>query len=194
MQLLVGLASTSLIGSKCTTLSGPLFAVCVALCSGGSTDKDSNVTVSRKEIAFLMKLNRCDFILVCGLNVHKRCERMVPCNCGIKQKDLAEVLKEMSITPDKLKPKSSVSKSNLSIDAYFHLPPSPPPPSLPKQSSRRSVGSTSSHENGLLEHSPSIPAPIRTGTIPVELPASLAKKMTLNDFKFIKVKTIPLKL
>ena len=34
---------------------------------------------------------------------------MVPCNCGIKQKDLAEVLKEMSITPDKLKPKSSVS-------------------------------------------------------------------------------------
>ena len=35
---------------------------------------------------------------------------MVPCNCGIKQKDLAEVLKEMSITPDKLKPKSSVSR------------------------------------------------------------------------------------
>jgi hypothetical protein len=44
---------------------------------------------------------------------------MVPCNCGIKQKDLAEVLKEMSITPDKLKPKSSVSKTNLSIDAVL---------------------------------------------------------------------------
>ena len=78
-----------------------------------------------------MKLNRCDFVLVCGLNVHKRCERIVPCNCGIKQKDLAEVLKEMSITPDKLKPKSSVSESSLSIDAYFFislslsLPPSP---------------------------------------------------------------------
>ena len=54
--------------------------------------------------------------LVCGLNVHKRCERMVPCNCGIKQKDLAEVLKEMSITPDKLKPKSAVS-----FDAYVVL-------------------------------------------------------------------------
>ena len=49
------------------------------------------------------------FALVCGLNVHKRCERMVPCNCGIKQKDLAAALKEMNISPDKLKPKSSVS-------------------------------------------------------------------------------------
>lgn len=39
----------------------------------------------------------------------------------------------------------------------------------------------------MLDHSPSIPAPVRTGTIPVELPASLAKKMTLNDFKFVKV-------
>ena len=68
-----------------------------------------------------MKLNHCDFVSVCGLNVHKRCERMVPCNCGIKQKDLAEVLKEMSITPDKLKPKSSVSESSLSIDAYFFI-------------------------------------------------------------------------
>ena len=46
---------------------------------------------------------------VCGLNVHKRCERMVPCNCGIKQKDLAAALKEMNISPDKLKPKSAVS-------------------------------------------------------------------------------------
>jgi len=45
---------------------------------------------------------------VCGLNVHKRCERMVPCNCGINQKDLAQALKEMNISPDKLKPKSSV--------------------------------------------------------------------------------------
>ena len=49
------------------------------------------------------------------------------------------------------------------------------------------MGSTSSHENGMLEHSPSCPAPVRTGSIPVELPASLAKKMTLNDFKFVKV-------
>ena len=46
---------------------------------------------------------------MCGLNVHKRCERMVPCNCGIKQKDLAAALKEMNILPDKLKPRQSVS-------------------------------------------------------------------------------------
>ena len=52
MQLLVGLASMSLIGSKYTTLSGPRFAVYVALCSGGSTDKDSSVIVSIKNCIF----------------------------------------------------------------------------------------------------------------------------------------------
>ena len=46
---------------------------------------------------------------VCGLNVHKRCERMVPCNCGINQKELSAALKEMGVTPDKLKAKASVS-------------------------------------------------------------------------------------
>lgn len=56
---------------------------------------------------------------VCGLNVHKRCERMIPCNCGIKQKDLAEVLKEMSITPDKLKPKAAVSSDYLCVNAWM---------------------------------------------------------------------------
>ena len=119
---------------------------------------------------------------------------MIPCNCGIKQKDLAEVLKEMSITPDKLKPKAAVSDATEATCVSKHeyaISLSPPPLPLfylSEQSSRRSVGSVSSHENGMLEPSPSIPAPVRTGTIPVELPASLAKKMTLNDFKFVKVR------
>lgn len=40
---------------------------------------------------------------VCGLNVHKRCQQSVPCNCGINSKDLADVLKEMRITPEQLR-------------------------------------------------------------------------------------------
>ena len=44
----------------------------------------------------------------CGLNVHKRCERMVPHNCGVNQKELAQALQEMGVTPDKLKPKASI--------------------------------------------------------------------------------------
>lgn len=101
---------------------------------------------------------KCD---VCGLNVHKRCERMVPCNCGINQKELSAALKEMGVTPDKLKAKAS---------------------------SRRSTGGSvsSTHDNGTVE-SPSIPAPVRPGTIPVELPQSLGRKMTLQDFQFLKV-------
>ena len=47
----------------------------------------------------------------CGINVHKRCERMVPHNCGINQRDLARVMEEMGVTPDQLKGKSKVSLS-----------------------------------------------------------------------------------
>lgn len=54
MQLLVGLASTSLIGLKFITISAPLFAVFVALYFGVSTDKDSSVIVSKKKSASLL--------------------------------------------------------------------------------------------------------------------------------------------
>lgn len=101
----------------------------------------------------------------CGLNVHMRCERMVPCNCGINTKDLALALKEMGVTPDKLRARPSIA-------------------------SRRSGGSVggASEQNGTAESSsPSVPAPVRQSSIAIELPKSLAHKMTLSDFKFIKV-------
>ena len=40
--------------------------------------------------------------------------------------------------------------------------------------------------NGTNEE-PSVPAPIRTGTIAIEMPESLATKMKLEDFHFLKV-------
>lgn len=61
------------------------------------------------------------------------------------------------------------------------------------QISRRSQGPPA--ENGLPpdSSSPSIPAPIRASNIPIELPKSLDRKMTLDDFSFLKVKSILLR-
>lgn len=39
---------------------------------------------------------------VCGLNVHKRCQKNVANNCGINTRDMAQILQEMGITTDKL--------------------------------------------------------------------------------------------
>jgi len=63
----------------------------------------------------------CDFACfppVCGLNIHKRCQQSVPCNCGINSKDLADVLKEMRITPEQLRAKPSV-RITLSNTVYI---------------------------------------------------------------------------
>jgi len=40
--------------------------------------------------------------LVCGMNVHKRCEKNVANNCGINTKDMAAVLNQLGISGDKL--------------------------------------------------------------------------------------------
>ena len=58
------------------------------------------------------KRTGCSLSSVCGLNVHKRCQQSVPCNCGINSKDLADVLKDMRITPEQLRAKPSVSLSH----------------------------------------------------------------------------------
>ena len=39
---------------------------------------------------------------VCGMNVHKRCEKNVANNCGINTKDMAAVLNQLGISGDKL--------------------------------------------------------------------------------------------
>ena len=44
----------------------------------------------------------------CGINVHSRCVRMVGTNCGINNKDLAKVMEEMGVTPDKLRAQTSL--------------------------------------------------------------------------------------
>ncbi|XP_045502350.1 protein kinase C isoform X1 [Colias croceus] len=46
---------------------------------------------------------------VCSMNVHKRCQKNVANNCGINTKQMAEILSEMGITPDK-NPRPRASK------------------------------------------------------------------------------------
>lgn len=45
--------------------------------------------------------NRARFVQVCSLNVHKRCQKNVANNCGINPKQMAEILNEIGISPDK---------------------------------------------------------------------------------------------
>lgn len=42
----------------------------------------------------------CGIVLVCKLNVHKRCEKNVANNCGINTKDMAKILQEIGIFGD----------------------------------------------------------------------------------------------
>ena len=53
-----------------------------------------------------MKCNLCG--LVCGMNVHKRCEKNVANNCGINTKNMAAVLNQLGISGDKLNPRRKV--------------------------------------------------------------------------------------
>jgi novel protein kinase C epsilon type len=50
------------------------------------------------------------FIVVCRLNVHKRCEKNVANNCGINTKDMAQVLSQLGISGDKLNPSTKKKK------------------------------------------------------------------------------------
>lgn len=50
---------------------------------------------------FLKQGLQCE---VCSMNVHKRCQKNVANNCGINTKQMAEILSEMGISPDKQVP------------------------------------------------------------------------------------------
>ena len=57
---------------------------------------------------------------VCQLNVHKRCERMVPHNCGINQRELSQALQDMGVTPDRLRPGSKSLSSVCEMHMHTH--------------------------------------------------------------------------
>uniref|UniRef100_T1GX81 protein kinase C n=1 Tax=Megaselia scalaris TaxID=36166 RepID=T1GX81_MEGSC len=45
----------------------------------------------------------------CGMNVHKRCQKNVSNTCGINTKQMAEILNQLGISPDKAPPRKSKS-------------------------------------------------------------------------------------
>ena len=64
-------------------------------------------------------------LAACKMNVHKRCEKNVANNCGINTRDMADILKELGISGDKLsKPKkvqTYVTYTRLKLENVYHV-------------------------------------------------------------------------
>ena len=54
---------------------------------------------------------------MCKINIHKRCRNNVANNCGTNTKDMAQILQEMGISGEKLRPKT---KKVNSVTAYIN--------------------------------------------------------------------------
>jgi len=56
---------------------------------------------------------------VCKMNVHKRCEKNVANSCGINTRDMAQVLRELGISGDKLNTKRKKVSYSTCLFARF---------------------------------------------------------------------------
>ncbi|CAG9789576.1 unnamed protein product, partial [Diatraea saccharalis] len=64
---------------------------------------------------------------VCSMNVHKRCQKNVANNCGINTKQMAEILNEMGISPDKNpRPQRSKYQNTPLLEGVQELAPADP--------------------------------------------------------------------
>ncbi|RVE52356.1 hypothetical protein evm_002994 [Chilo suppressalis] len=64
---------------------------------------------------------------VCSMNVHKRCQKNVANNCGINTKQMAEILNEMGISPDKNpRPQRSKYQNTQLLEGGTELAPNDP--------------------------------------------------------------------
>lgn len=65
------------------------------------------------------KIKKCILCApVCGMNVHKRCQKNVANNCGINTKDMATVLNQLGISGDKLNASKRKKVCNLLFALY----------------------------------------------------------------------------
>ncbi|XP_071478681.1 LOW QUALITY PROTEIN: calcium-independent protein kinase C-like [Diadema antillarum] len=125
---------------------------------------------------------------VCKMNVHKRCSRNVANNCGVNNKEMADILREMGVTGDKLsiKRKKAIVKDSGSTSTMSTI----------------SEGSTSSGEGtskieelgeatGKLcmdEMTKShVGSTMRTPSLQEELERRPSKRYNLDNFTFLKV-------
>lgn len=124
---------------------------------------------------------QCD---VCNLNVHKRCQKNVANNCGINVKEMAEILNEIGILPDKPGlPRSSKYLNKTSSETTGE-----------SSTASSEFGSSSEADESKDEgKSPNASSKTKSGKnlaniLSNALPSSGgAGKVGLNDFNFIKV-------
>uniref|UniRef100_A0A8C2EE80 Protein kinase C n=1 Tax=Cyprinus carpio TaxID=7962 RepID=A0A8C2EE80_CYPCA len=127
---------------------------------------------------------------VCKMNVHKRCESNVAPNCGVDARGIAKVLSDLGVTPDKL---SCSVQRRKKRSGHIGLRGQKPPPCNIKdlESIRKALSfdhrgeelkpaSSSSLTEGLSEET-------QEARENGDVKMLQTKRMTLEDFSFIKV-------
>lgn len=117
---------------------------------------------------------------VCNLNVHKRCQKNVANNCGINTKEMAEILNEIGILPDKQGlPRSSKYLNKAASEAAGE-----------SSATSSEFGSSSDADESKSGKSPNASSKNKSGKHLSNLNIAVASgggKVGLNDFNFIKV-------
>ena len=58
---------------------------------------------------------------VCKINVHKRCERNVANDCGIDKRGMAQIMKELGISGDKLSSRGKKVLAQVKVQTPIRL-------------------------------------------------------------------------
>lgn len=114
---------------------------------------------------------------VCNLNVHKRCQKNVANNCGINTKEMAEILNEIGILPDKQGLPRRSKYMNQSANEAAGESSSASAESGDNDDMKDDGCGKGAHKKGGKTLS----------DVTASLQASADGKMGLNDFNFIKV-------
>uniref|UniRef100_A0AAQ5Y8E0 Protein kinase C n=1 Tax=Amphiprion ocellaris TaxID=80972 RepID=A0AAQ5Y8E0_AMPOC len=126
---------------------------------------------------------------VCKVNVHRRCESNVAPNCGVDARGIAKVLSDLGVTPDKISNSAQRRKK---------LPqpqdPQQPLSGIPQTEDDRSKSAPTSPCDQDVKELENIRKALSFDhrgeehkTHPLSSPSSVAKRMNLHDFLFIKV-------
>ncbi|XP_054758408.1 calcium-independent protein kinase C-like isoform X3 [Lytechinus pictus] len=124
---------------------------------------------------------------VCKMNVHKRCSRNVANNCGVNNKEMANILREMGVTGDKLsiKRKKAIVKDSGSTCTMSTITESSTGAGegtskieeMAENTDKLTLGDSKSHGGSAM----------RTQSLQEELERRPSKRYNLDNFTFLKV-------
>ncbi|CAG5136427.1 unnamed protein product, partial [Candidula unifasciata] len=126
---------------------------------------------------------QCD---VCKMNIHKRCQKNVANNCGTNTRDMAQILQEMGISGDKLRPKSkklSITESPNKNTPLHERSFSSPIPVIPDPDDSGESG----NGDGLSANASNENREYRTRSPSGDRALTHQSRIGLHDFTFIKV-------